>query len=57
MVAAALFGVNIWGTVELEQEFDYAWFLPDDSYAAQFVHAQATFFPDGGVSSNVYMGN
>jgi hypothetical protein len=36
MLSSSLMGVSIWGNVELRQEFDPMWFLPKDSYLAQW---------------------
>ncbi|XP_005098950.1 protein patched homolog 1 isoform X2 [Aplysia californica] len=56
-VAAAMFGVNVWGLVELEQYFNPNWFLPQDSYAYAFTEASEQHFPDDGASGFVYCGN
>ncbi|XP_076462610.1 patched domain-containing protein 3-like isoform X2 [Babylonia areolata] len=52
-----LFGVNVWGFVELEQYFDRNWFFPTDSYAFQFSKARSLYFPDDGADGAIYCGN
>ena len=56
IVSLALLGVNIWGTVEMEQEFDAAWFIPSDSYASAYLEANNRYFPSDGIRTNIYMG-
>ena len=56
VITLALFGVNVWGFVELEQYFDRNWFLPTDSYAYEFTQQQAKYFPEDGAEGHVYCG-
>lgn len=56
VVTFLLLGVNIWGTVEMEQEFDAAWFIPSDSYASAYIDASNTYFSSDGIDTHVYMG-
>ena len=56
VTTVALFGVNVWGVVELEQYFDRNWFFPSDSYAFLFSQAQARYFPEDGAAGAVYCG-
>ena len=56
VIAAVLFGVNIYGVTQLEQDFDYRWFIPSDSYAWDYFDAIDEFFPDNGLFVNVYLG-
>ncbi|GFO48112.1 patched domain-containing protein 3 [Plakobranchus ocellatus] len=57
VTAVALFVVNIWGTINLDEYFDRNWFLPADSYAKFFIIAQEKHFPDSGMTGYVYCGN
>nr|KAG5711759.1 hypothetical protein BaRGS_023523 [Batillaria attramentaria] len=57
VVTLGLFGMNVWGFVNLEQYFDPNWFFPTDSYASEFLVAQSKYFPDDGVDGNIYCGN
>ena len=51
-----LFGVNIYGVTQLEQDFDYRWFIPSDSYAWDYFDASDKYFPDSGLYVEVYLG-
>ena len=51
-----LFGVNIYGVTQLEQDFDFRWFIPSDSYAWDYFDSIDEFFPDNGLFVNVYLG-
>ncbi|KAK7100605.1 patched domain-containing protein 3-like [Littorina saxatilis] len=57
VTTVALFGVNVWGFVELEQYFDRNLFLPSDSYAYDFLVTQEKYFPGDGADGAVYCGN
>lgn len=48
IVTVALTGLGIWGNVLLEQKFDPTWFLPPDSYLANWFKANQEYFPFGG---------
>ena len=56
VIAAVLFGVNIYGVTQLEQDFDYRWFIPSDSYAWDYFDASDKYFPDSGLYVEVYLG-
>ena len=47
-------GLAIWGNIKLEQRFDPAWFLPQDTYLAEFVTAYKKYFPAGGDRVTIY---
>ena len=38
LFSAAVLGVSLWGNVLLRQEFNPVWFLPAESYLAQWHH-------------------
>ena len=46
--------LSLWGNVKLEQRFDPAWFLPQDTYLAQFVTAYKKYFPSKGDRVTIY---
>ena len=56
VVAVVFFGINIYAVTQLEQDFDYRWFIPDDSYASDYFDASDKYFPTGGEYVNVYLG-
>ena len=47
-------GLAVWGNIKLEQRFDPAWFLPQDTYLAEFVSAYKKYFPSGGDRVTIY---
>ena len=47
-------GLAIWGNINLEQRFDPAWFLPQDTYLSKFVVAYKKYFPSGGDRVTLY---
>ncbi|CAH1243988.1 NPC1 [Branchiostoma lanceolatum] len=57
IVVSALLGVSIWGMVNLRQNFDSTWFLPDDSYLKQYLLKTETYFPDDGYEVDIYAGD
>ncbi|XP_033117037.1 patched domain-containing protein 3-like isoform X2 [Anneissia japonica] len=57
IITACFLGFGIWGFIELEQFFDFRWFLPADSYATEFIDASELYYPQGGLSSGIYLNN
>ena len=55
VITLSLLGVGIWGLTELETKFDSTWFLPQDSYIAKWVSANAKYFPNDGERVTVYI--
>ena len=52
-----LLGVSIWGNIELRQEFNPIWFLPADSYLAQWHKYNSIYFPSQGEKVTIFMEN
>lgn len=48
--------VNIWSFTKLEQDFNLYDYIPDDSYATEYIHAQTRLYPDRGYDAAVYCG-
>lgn len=48
VLTLAIAGCGIWGNVMLEQKFDITWFLPPDTYIAQWFAKNKEYFPFGG---------
>ena len=48
LLTAILTGFGIWGNVLLRQKFDPSWFLPPETYLAQWFKVNAKYFPFGG---------
>ncbi|VDI58158.1 Hypothetical predicted protein [Mytilus galloprovincialis] len=57
VLTAGLFGLTIWGTVNLEQKFEEKWFLPSDSYAYDYLTASDKYFSSGQEQAGVYCKN
>ncbi|XP_077981544.1 patched domain-containing protein 3-like [Glandiceps talaboti] len=55
IASLALVGVNIWGTINLKQEFQFEWFLPEDSYVVEYLDASDQYFPSDGFTGDVYL--
>jgi len=55
LMAAGLLGGGVYGTTQLQQEFDPIWFLPPTSYLRQWFEASDTFFPSDGERVTVYL--
>lgn len=53
-LTAAITAIGIWGNVELEQKFVPGWFLPPDSYLAQWIKFNDIYFPSRGSRVTVY---
>jgi len=56
-LTALLFGVSIWGNILLRQEFNPIWFLPPESFLAQWHKQNALNFPSQGEKVTVFMEN
>ncbi len=55
---AILLGVSIWGTTQLEPNFDETDYLQEGSYLTDFIRASKEYFPSsGGMSGSVYVVN
>ena len=48
MLTAGVGGVGIWGLTQLRQEFNPVWFIPQESYLAQWFNANEKYFPKEG---------
>ena len=48
VAGGALLGGGVYGTTQLQQEFDPTWFLPPTSYLRQWFEANDQFFPSDG---------
>jgi len=55
LASLTLLGVSIWGNVLLRQEFNPVWFLPADSYLAQWHHHNSQLFPSQGEQVTVFL--
>ena len=55
-ITAGLLGFNLYGVIHLEQDFDPNWFIPSDSYAADYIEASEKYFPGSGVPVALYVG-
>jgi len=50
LLTAAFFGVNLYGNLNLKQEFDPMWFLAHDSHLVKYIDAKKIYYPDSGFS-------
>ena len=55
LFSAAVLGVSLWGNVLLRQEFNPVWFLPAESYLAQWHHHNSRLFPSQGEQVTVFL--
>ncbi|KAJ8305936.1 hypothetical protein KUTeg_016481 [Tegillarca granosa] len=49
-----LLGFNIWGFINLRQEFDLIMYIPSNSYAHKYARTKEDYFPDEGINTAVY---
>ncbi|KAL9950578.1 hypothetical protein ACROYT_G043094 [Oculina patagonica] len=56
IITGAMFGVNLYGTLQLEQYFDQNWVLPPDSMTYKYTHANSKYFPVHGSPVDIYTG-
>jgi hypothetical protein len=54
LVTLTVTGVGIWGNVLLKQEFDPTWFLPGDTYLAQWFANNRRYFPSQGERATIH---
>jgi len=52
-----ILAISLWGNVLLRQEFNPIWFLPSDSYLAQWHKYNEFYFPSRGEQVNLFMEN
>ncbi len=53
-----MLGLTIWGTIQLEPEFKYIWYVREGTYVREFMEARETHFPSAsGTVGEVYIGN
>ena len=55
LISVALLGVSLWGNVLLRQEFNPVWFLPAESYLAQWHQHNSRLFPSQGEQVTVFL--
>ena len=48
VVTSVLLGFSVWGNILLKQEFNPIWFLPSESYLAQWHKYNSQYFPSQG---------
>ncbi|XP_066915627.1 patched domain-containing protein 3-like [Clytia hemisphaerica] len=56
IAVAGLLGGGLYGMTELEQNFDFVWFLPTDSRPRMFIEKDRIAFPGNGVPGDIYIG-
>ena len=56
LITIGVTSVNVWSFTQLRQDFDLYNYIPDDSYAQDFIKAQQRFYPDRGYEATVYCG-
>ena len=54
VITAALLGIGIYGTLQLEVKFDYVEFLPQDSGLYQWFMAKEKHYPEEGEMGIIY---
>ena len=54
LVALGITGVGVYGNFLLRQEFDPTWFLPQDTYIAQWFVNNKIYFPSSGERGTIY---
>ena len=57
LVTLGILGVSVWGNILLRQEFNPIWFLPQESYLAQWHKYNSIYFPSQGEKVNLFMEN
>lgn len=57
MLTVGMVSVNIWGILQLEQNFDPNWYLMENSYPSEYFNAMKNYFPENGERASVYTGN
>ncbi|XP_076048649.1 patched domain-containing protein 3-like [Oratosquilla oratoria] len=56
MGTLGLFGTSVWGCLNLRQEFNPVWFIPQSSYMFQFLSRAQRYYPEAGVKGILYLG-
>lgn len=54
LITALIVGVNLYGFINLRQDFDLTMYIPADSYAHKYSKAKEAYFPYAGINSAVY---
>lgn len=57
IVTVAAVSVNIWGILQLEQNFDPNWYLKEHSHPSEYFNAMKHYFPESGERASIYTGN
>ena len=57
VMTLVILGISLWGNVLLRQEFNPIWFLPSESYLAQWHRYNELYFPSQGEQVNLFMEN
>ena len=50
----ALLGLNIWACVKVEIDFEFEWFVPDDSYVQDMFEVRNRYWGSRTVPSAIY---
>ena len=57
LITLVILAISVWGNIELRQEFNPIWFLPEESYLAQWHKYNSLYFPSQGEKVNVFLEN
>ena len=55
VLTASLFGVSCYGVSQLETNFDFVDWFPEDSSVVSYFRAKEEHFPSGGISGKIYI--
>ena len=54
IITTVIVAINLYGFIQLRQDFDLTMYIPSDSYAHQYAKAREEYFPYHGIDAAVY---
>ncbi|XP_075238943.1 patched domain-containing protein 3-like [Convolutriloba macropyga] len=56
VMTVVFLGLGLWGTIEIEQDYQEEWFIPKGNYLYDQILISDKYFPEDGYDAYVYMG-
>ena len=57
LVTGVIFGCGVYGTTQIETDFNPIWYMRKSSYQSHFYSEMTEYFPENGERVQVYVGN
>merc|ERR550532_596808 len=56
VIACVIFGIGLYGTIQIEQDYQEDWIIPEGNYFFDYIQMSKKYFPKNGADGYVYFG-